>query len=165
MDIDLSMDIDVPRFKPPVSPSRYPTPLGWKISQWRHPVTAMYEYGAIMDEPINLETEAKILNALIKLLFIESSWTQGALCRLGGGKSWTRVQDMEVKSWCLVGALDLIITKAPALLRLHADRLYNKLNGTVQKMGFRYLEDFNDDTRVTHAHVMRFLDKARSLVK
>lgn len=110
--------------------------------------------------PINQEIEAKVYKALRNLLSAEKRWTKGALCRLGGGKSWPHVSDPDVRCWCIVGALDLIKEKNWDLLAIHADRLYNKLNNAIRKIGFRHIEDFNDHPKVTHAHLIKFLDKA-----
>lgn len=110
--------------------------------------------------PVNLEIEAKVFAAVRNLLSVESRWTKGALCRLGGGKAWPHVSDVTVKCWCIVGALDLVKEKNRNLLAVHADRLYNKLNAAVRKIGFSHIEHFNDHPSVTHAHLMKFFDKA-----
>lgn len=109
--------------------------------------------------PNNIETERKILVAIQKLFAEPSKWTKGALCRLGGGKAWTKVEHPNVTCWCIVGALDLVKHKNYALLGAHADRLYNRMNGIARRVGFACLEDFNDHPQVTHAHMLKFLSK------
>ena len=147
-----------------------PGPNTWS-SAVRDPETSAYIfervwYGAVKAKNFsaNLDAEVKILLAVKKLFSVESKWTKGALCRLGGGKIWHQVQDMNVTCWCIVGALDLVKYKQPAL-SYYADSLYNKLNKLARKMGFTYLEDFNDHPNVTHAHMIKFLDKAENFLR
>jgi hypothetical protein len=147
---------------------------GYKVvgsSAVRDPDTSQYYtdkqwYGLMKGDkfPVDIETELKILTALRSILSIESRWAKGALCRLGGGKSWHRVSDPNVTCWCIVGALDRIKDKNYAVLGVHADRLYNKLTSLASKLGFKYLEDFNDDPRVTHEHLKKFLEKAEQAI-
>lgn len=147
-----------------------PGPHTWS-SAVRDPETSAYLfdriwYGSMKAKNFsaNLDAEVKILQAIKKLFSVESKWTKGALCRLGGGKIWHRVQDMNVTCWCIVGALDLVKHKQPSLA-YYADSLYNKLNALARKLGFTYLEDFNDHPNVTHAHMMKFLDKAENIIR
>lgn len=140
------------------------SPHNWS-SAVRDPITSEWFihkqwYGLMKGDkyPENKEAEQKILAAVRKLLSDEKKWTKGTLCRLGGGKIWHRVDDPGVCSWCIVGALDLIKVKHTALA-VYADKVYNQLNARVRQIGFGCLEDFNDDSRVTHAHLIKFLDK------
>ena len=147
-----------------------PGPYSWSSAVRDHETSNyLFEriwYGSMKAKNFsaNLEAEVKILQAVRKLFSTESKWAKGALCRLGGGKIWHRVQDMNVTCWCIVGALDLVKYKQPAL-SYYADCVYNKLNTLARKMGFTYLEDFNDHPKVTHAHMMRFLEKAENLIR
>lgn len=109
--------------------------------------------------PVNLEYEKKVLAAVCGVLKTPERWAKGALCRLRNGRSWPRPEDPQVACWCIVGALDLVKSKNYTVLGPHADRVYNKLNAAVRKIGFRCIETFNDDPRITHDHLQKLLGK------
>lgn len=117
------------------------------------------------DPSVDHESEVKVFNALVKFLSKPERWTKGASARLGGGKSWPVVNDPDVVCWCIVGAMDYIKSKNYHALTAHLDRVYNGLNDVARKMGFAYLEDFNDDERVKHEHMMKFLEKSGKILR
>lgn len=153
----------MPRFRPSVLKPP-PKNMHWNCAR-NFETTEIYVdtlwYGLMKGDkiPNNLETEKKILTAVQKLFSDPNKWTKGALCRLGGGKAWTIVGHPNVTCWCIVGALDLVKSKNHALLGAHADRLYNRMNGIARRIGFACLEDFNDHVKVTHKHMVTFLEK------
>lgn len=144
---------------------------GAYLSAWRDLSTGDYLvegicYGHIMaksvygrDIPVSIEAEARVYKAILKVIDSPDKWTKFTLARLGGGKSCPDVTNPLVTSRCLIGAMDYVKSKNHLVIGPHADRIYNKLSLIARRMGYRCLEDYNDDFSVSHEKLMEFLNK------
>lgn len=105
-----------------------------------------------------MSTEAqRVIEGAYKILSVPERWARNAYARNAAGRSITCVEGAD--SFCLLGSVDAsLLTLGLTLNRARAlDAITRELPSG------RSIPSFNDDTKTTHADVLRVLREAHKL--